>query len=295
MTDEVRLLSLKKQQAWLSWKKNTDNHQAREEYTKLKKQTCRAVEKAKNAWWEEQVKEIEAKYEMAVKSGRGGSLLKALKHLRLDQKSKSSSALKTADGQGRLVKTQDKLERWRQHFSTVLNVQSVVSEVTLGNVKEYVEVNSSPEGICDLNDDELSCPPTEEEIAKAINQLKNNKATGADEITAELLKLGGGVMVQWLTQLSQLVWLREEVPVDWRTQLTIPLHKKGSYDGCDNFRGIALLSVPGKVFCRFLQNRMKEKVNRMLRENQCGFRQGLGCADQLFSLRMLMERAREFH
>jgi hypothetical protein len=130
------------------------------------------VEKAKNVWWEEQVKEIEAKYEMAVKSGRGGSLLKGLKHLRLAQKSKSSSALKTADGQSRLVKTQDKLERWRQHFSTVLNVQSAVSEVTLGNVKEYVEVNSSPEGICDLNDAELSSPPTEEEIAEAINQLK---------------------------------------------------------------------------------------------------------------------------
>ena len=121
------------------------------------------------------MKEIEAKYEMAVKSGRGGSLLKELKHLRLDQKSKSSLALKTADGQGRLVKTQDKLERWRQHFSTVLNVQSVVSEVTLGNVKEYVEVNSSPEGICDSNDDELSCPPTEEEIAKAITSLRTTK------------------------------------------------------------------------------------------------------------------------
>ena len=116
MTDEVRLLSLKKQQAWLSWKKNTDNLQAREEYTKLKKQTCRAVEKAKNAWWEEQVKEIEAKYEMAVKSGRGGSLLKELKHLRLDQKSKSSSALKTADGQGRLVKTQDKTGKMAATF-----------------------------------------------------------------------------------------------------------------------------------------------------------------------------------
>ena len=130
-------------------------------------------------------------------------------------------------------------------FSTVLNVQSAVSEVTFGNVKECVEVNSSPKGICDLNDAELSCPPTEEEFAKA-NQLKNNKAPGAGEITAELLKLGGGVMVQWLTQLSQLVWLREEVPVDWRMQLTIPLHKKSSYDDCDNFRGIALLSVPRK-------------------------------------------------
>ena len=73
------------------------------------------------------------------------------------------------------------------------------------------------------------------------------------------------------------------------------MHKKGAYDDCDNFRGIALLSVPGKVFCRVIQCRLKEKANQMLRENQCGFRKGRGCADQLFSLRMLMERAREFH
>ena len=32
----------------------------------------------------------------------------------------------------------------------------------------------------------------------------------------------------------------------------------------------------------------------MLRENQCGFRKGRGCTDQLFSIRMLMERSREF-
>ena len=33
----------------------------------------------------------------------------------------------------------------------------------------------------------------------------------------------------------------------------------------------------------------------MLRENQCGFRRGRDCADQPFSLCMLMERVREFH
>ena len=68
-------------------------------------------------------------------------------------------------------------------------------------------------------------------------------------------------MVQWLTRLSQQIWLSEEVPANWRTQLIVPLHKKGSYDDCDNFRGIALLSVPGKVFCSILLERMKETVN----------------------------------
>ena len=45
--------------------------------------------------------------------------------------------------------------------------------------------------------------------------------------------------------------------------------KLWAYDDCDNFRGIALLSVPGKVFCRVIQCKLREKANQMLRENQC--------------------------
>ena len=65
----------------------------------------------------------------------------------------------------------------------------------------------------------LSRPPTREDIAESISQLRCNKTPGADEITAELFKLGGNSMVQWLNWLSQQVWLSEEVPANWRTQL----------------------------------------------------------------------------
>lgn len=41
-------------------------------------------------------------------------------------------------------------------------------------------------------------------------------------------------------------------------KITIPLHKKGVYDDSDNFRGITLLSVPGKVLCRVVQNKSKD-------------------------------------
>ena len=59
--------------------------------------------------------------------------------------------------------------------------------------------------------------------------------------------------------------------------------------------GIALLSIPCKVFAKAILNRLKPRAESMLRENQCGFRKGRGCADQLFTLRILTEKAREYH
>ncbi len=35
-------------------------------------------------------------------------------------------------------------------------------------------------------------------------------------------------------------------------------------------------------------------VELQLHESQCGFRKGRGCADQLLSLRIMMEKAREY-
>ena len=61
--------------------------------------------------------------------------------------------------------------------------------------------------------------------------------SGVDEITAEMLKLGGEPVVHWLTCLSCRVWHSEKVPDDWLKQIVVPLHKKGAYDVCDNFRG----------------------------------------------------------
>ena len=63
---------------------------------------------------------------------------------------------------------------------------------------------------------------------------------------------------------------------------------------CDNFRGISLLSVPGKVISRIIQNRLKV-IDGVLRESQCGFRKGRGCVDQVFCLQALIEKAHEFN
>ena len=46
--------------------------------------------------------------------------------------------------------------------------------------------------------------------------------------------------------------------------------------------GISLLSVVGKLYGRVLIKRVKAGTECVIGEEQCGFRQGRGCMDQMF-------------
>ena len=63
---------------------------------------------------------------------------------------------------------------------------------------------------------------------------------------------------------------------------------------CKNYRGIMLLSTPGKVFDRILLNRMKVSADQYLRENQAGFRKVRSCPDQIATLRIITEQSLEW-
>ena len=56
-----------------------------------------------------------------------------------------------------------------------------------------------------------------------------------------------------------------------------------------------LLSTPGKVLNRVLLERMKEAVDPKLRDQQAGFRRNRSCADQIASLRIIVEQSLEWN
>ena len=76
--------------------------------------------------------------------------------------------------------------------------------------------------------------------------------------------------------------------------MIILLPKKGDLTRCDNWRGITLLSVPGKVFCIVLSRRLQQSIDNQLREQQAGFRQGRSCNEQIFVLRSIIEQSIEY-
>ena len=53
------------------------------------------------------------------------------------------------------------------------------------------------------------------------------KTGGSYDLVEELLKYGGGGMVNLLHQLFKVVWHKETVPKQWRERLIVNLLKKG--------------------------------------------------------------------
>ncbi|VDP50667.1 unnamed protein product [Schistosoma curassoni] len=138
-------------------------------------------------------------------------------------------------------------------------------------------------------------PPTIEELSMAIRQIKSGKAAGPDSIPAEALKADVPVTARILHILFNKIWYEEQVPKDWKEVLLVKIPKKGDLSHCDNYSGITLLSMPGKVFNGVLLNRIKDSVDAQLRDQQAGFRKDRSCTDQIATLRIIVEQSIEWN
>ena len=103
-----------------------------------------------------------------------------------------------------------------------------------------------------------------------------------------------GYGVRWLTRVCQVACKTGQAPKQWQTSVVIPIHKKGDKKKCNNYRGISLISVPGKVYAKCLEKKCREIVEPKLTDAQCGFRPGRSTMDQIFALQQVFEKSWEY-
>ena len=141
----------------------------------------------------------------------------------------------------------------------------------------------------EVNADQANTPSLLE-VTRALGQLKNGKAAG---ILPEMLKAGrkNTEFVGMIMDLVRSTWEEKCVPQEWVDAVLIPIPTKGNLHRCDNWRGIALLEVVGKVVARIVQGRLQRAAEEKLPESQCGFRRGRACTDMIFTVRQLTEKA----
>ena len=135
-----------------------------------------------------------------------------------------------------------------------------------------------------------------DEVKKCVKRQKNGKAAGPDEIPYEMYKNGGETVIERMTDVFNRVWREEKVPKKWNECRVTLLHKGGhkSKKELRNYRPIALTDTVGKIFSAVLNERLCKWIerNRVLGEEQNGFRIGRRAEDNIFVLNEMIERKR---
>ena len=251
-----------------------------EEYTAVEREVKRSIKKDKRDY----IDDLARQAETAARQGNMWDLYLVTKKLtgKFQQTEKP-----VMDKNGNpLTITNEQLEQWAEHFRELLNRPTPDSPPNIPPAETELPIN------CDKT--------SKAEIKKAIMTLRSWKAAGSDEIPAEAIKADIEIAVMMLYSLFSKIWEKEEVPASGQKESSSscpppPPKKKGDLRDCSYYRGIMLLSMPGKVLNRVLLERMKEAVNPKLRDQQAGFRRNRSCANQIANLHIIMEQSLEWN
>ena len=140
--------------------------------------------------------------------------------------------------------------------------------------------------------DELNLPLTCDELQEAIKQLKCGKSGGEDLLLNEFFIYGFQELRPYLLNLFNYIFDNGIFPEAWSDGLMVPLHKKGNLKVLNNYRGITLLSVLGKLFTRILNNRLMSWAESygIYVEAQYGFRPRRGTVDSIFIIHNVINK-----
>ena len=246
-------------------------HEEYKEARRAAKHICRAKKK---------VSEENLLYELDEQFGRNNSK-KFFESVRNLKRGFQPRSIMCKDKDGNLIAGEPQvLERWTEHFRGFLNRNG---EANL----EEIPLQFGPEPFIPA--------PTTTMVYDVIRKMKNDRAPGEDSINIELLKHGGKELWKCIYNLIIDIWNAEQMPSEWNTAIICPIHKKGDKLECNNYREISLLNVAYKIFTNILSKYIEPYVNTILGEYQCGFRKGRSTTDQIFSLRLILEKFYEYN
>ena len=133
------------------------------------------------------------------------------------------------------------MERWVEHYSDLYSRENTVTPSALGAIK------------CMPIMEELDVEPTVDELSKVIDSLAAGKAPGSNSIPPDLIKHCKTTLLYPLHEVLFQCWREGAVLQDMRDAKIITLYKnKGERGDCNNYRGISLLSIVGKVYAQVL-------------------------------------------
>ena len=244
-------------------------HEPGSKYKTINTQIKRDMKKAKDNW----IKHKCADLGNCLNRNNSKKAYQIVKDL---TKRKNKIAVNIQDKDGKCITDkEDVLKRWTEYCSELYKHQAN-GDKSLLNVKEPT------------NQENFSI--LESEVEAAIQSLKIGKSPGVDNIPAELLKAGGHILTKIFTNICNYIWETGIWPSCWTKSLIISLHKKGSFQKCENYRTISLISHSSKIMLKIILRRLQHFTEEFLSEEQAGFRKGRSTSEHIFNLRVISEK-----
>ena len=189
---------------------------------------------------------------------------------------KQGKATTVQDRSGKcLTKERQILNQWTDYCSELYNHKANGDPTVLN---------------CPQTDTEDDHPIFRKEVEAAVQSLKKGKSAGVDNIPSDLAQQVGEEVITAVTTICNKIWQTGEWPAPWTRFIVITLPKNGNLQQCQNFRTISLISHPSSVMLKIILNRLEPQAEKIIAEEQAGFRAGRSTTEQIFSLRILCEK-----
>ena len=122
--------------------------------------------------------------------------------------------------------------------------------------KDFHDPDNHAVVITHLEPDILEC-----QVKWALGSITMHRASGGDEIIAELFQILKADAVKVLHSICQQIWKTQQWPQDWKRSVFIPIPKKGNAKKCSNCCATKLISHARQVMLKILQARLQKYMN----------------------------------
>ena len=245
-------------------------------YSQVHKEVKRLIKSDKQMY----LNNLASQAEDASNRGEISNLYKITKII--SGRNRTTPTVPIKDKEGKIITNEKQQEiSWNEYFLETINRPPPTQPPNLLDAQQDLEINTEP--------------PQKVEIITAIKSLKNGKAAGHDNLKAELFKADPNTTADLLLPLFTTIWnKKKQVPESWNKGIIIKIPKKGNLSDCNNWRGITLLPIAGKIMAKIVLQRISKAIDNVLRNEQAGFRRGRSCTDQIFALRNIIEQSNEW-
>ncbi len=136
----------------------------------------------------------------------------------------------------------------------------------------------------------LQIPITTNEVQKATSTMKNQRAPGYDNISAELIKYGGETTHHIIANiLNNMYETNKTLPIG--RGILAAIQKPGKIkDPVTNLRPIILLPILRKILSKICLSRASKNINLFLPDSQCAYRSNKSTTEIVLAHRLIIAK-----